>query len=92
MVIDDPAVVAEVAAVFARYEAALVGNDVATLDAFFLDRPTTIRYGIAENLYGSADIAASAGAAVGRARPAARAHRHHDLRLRPCRGFDAVLP
>ncbi|KQT61044.1 hypothetical protein ASG52_17575 [Methylobacterium sp. Leaf456] len=52
MVIDDPAVKAEVEAVFAHYEAALVGNDVAVLEALFHDDPRTIRYGAAENLYG----------------------------------------
>ena len=52
MVINDPAVVAEVEAVFARYEAALVSNDVVVLDELFLDSPLTIRYGIGENLYG----------------------------------------
>lgn len=56
--IDRPEVVAEVAAAFAAYEAALVANDVATLDRLFLDRPTTIRYGGGENLYGYAEIAA----------------------------------
>lgn len=52
MIINDPAVVTEVEAVFARYEAALVSNDVAVLDELFLDSPVTIRYGIGENLYG----------------------------------------
>jgi len=52
MIIDDPHVKAEVEAVFARYEAALVGNDVATLEALFHDDPRTIRYGANENLYG----------------------------------------
>ena len=52
MIINDAAVVAEVEAVFARYEAALVSNDVAVLDELFLDSPVTIRYGIGENLYG----------------------------------------
>lgn len=56
--IDRPAVLAEVAAAFAEYEAALVGNDVATLDRLFLERDTTIRYGGGENLYGYAEIAA----------------------------------
>ena len=58
MEINLPEVVAEVAAAFARYEAALVSNDVATLDALFWDSPHTIRYGIAEVLYGSAEIQA----------------------------------
>lgn len=51
-IINDPAVVAEVEAVFARYETALVSNDVVVLDELFLDSPVTIRYGIGENLYG----------------------------------------
>ena len=37
---------------FARYEAALVNNDVATLEALFHDDGRTIRYGGGENLYG----------------------------------------
>jgi hypothetical protein len=58
MEIDIPEVKAEVEAVFLAYERALVDNDVAALDRFFLDRPTTIRYGVAESLYGYAAIAA----------------------------------
>lgn len=50
--IDLPEVKAEVEAVFARYETALVGNDVEVLDELFLALPTTIRYGAAENLHG----------------------------------------
>ena len=56
MEIDLPEVVAEVTAEFARYEKALVSNDVATLDALFHDDARTIRYGGAENLYGFAAI------------------------------------
>lgn len=55
--IDLPGPKAELEAAFRRYEAALVGNDVAELDALFLDAPTTIRYGAAENLYGYEAIA-----------------------------------
>ncbi|WP_298952554.1 oxalurate catabolism protein HpxZ [uncultured Methylobacterium sp.] len=55
---DDPAVKAEVEAAFAAYEAALVGNDVATLEALFWDDPRTIRYGGGENLYGMEAIRA----------------------------------
>ena len=58
MDIDLPEVVAEVSAAFARYEQALVTNDVATLDAIFRDDPRTIRYGGGENLYGSGEIKA----------------------------------
>ena len=58
MTVDDPAVRAEVEAAFAAYEAALVGNDVAALDAFFWRSDKAVRYGAAENLYGHAAIAA----------------------------------
>ena len=56
--IDLPEVRAEVEAAFARYERALTGNDVATLNELFWPDPRTIRYGIGENLYGQAEIAA----------------------------------
>ena len=56
--INRPDVVAEVAHAFERYEAALVGNDVAALDAFFWDDGRAVRYGATENLYGYAAIAA----------------------------------
>ncbi|MGX9978943.1 oxalurate catabolism protein HpxZ [Methylobacterium fujisawaense] len=52
MIIDDPAVKAEVEAAFRAYETALTTNDVPTLEALFRDDPLTIRYGIGENLYG----------------------------------------
>jgi hypothetical protein len=52
MEIDLPEVVAEVTAQFARYEKALVSNDVAVLDELFRNDPRTLRYGIGENLYG----------------------------------------
>jgi hypothetical protein len=56
MDIDLPEVVAEVTAQFARYEQALVSNDVAVLDELFRNDPRTLRYGIAENLYGYGEI------------------------------------
>jgi hypothetical protein len=58
LAINLPAPLAELTAAFARYEAALVANDVATLDALFAPGPHTIRYGIAENLYGAEEILA----------------------------------
>ncbi len=58
MDVDIPEVRAEMEAAFAAYERALTGNDVAALDALFLDRPTTVRYGASENLYGYAAISA----------------------------------
>lgn len=56
MEINRPDVLAEVEAAFARYEAALVSNDVDVLCELFHDDPRTIRYGIAENLYGYEEI------------------------------------
>ena len=53
-----PDVHAEVAAVFARYEDALVNNRVAVLDELFWRSPHTVRYGTGENLYGFDQIAA----------------------------------
>ena len=52
MQIDLPEVLAEVKEQFARYEKALVTNDVAVLDELFRADPRTLRYGVAENLYG----------------------------------------
>ena len=52
-----PEVVAEVTAVFDRYEKALVSNDVATLNELFWDSPHTIRFGLGEQAYGHAAIA-----------------------------------
>ena len=53
-----PEVVAEVSALFERYEAALNANDVAVLNRLFWRSPQTVRYGVAEELYGYEDIAA----------------------------------
>lgn len=52
MDINLPDVVAEVTVACARYEAALVGNQVEVLDELFWNSPHTLRYGAAENLYG----------------------------------------
>ena len=53
-----PEVHAEVSAVFARYEEALVTNQRAVLDELFWNSPHTLRYGFSENHYGHADIRA----------------------------------
>ena len=58
MDIDIPEVVAEVERAFARYERALVTNDIAELDGLFWKSPHTLRYGATENLYGYDAIAA----------------------------------
>ena len=58
MDINLPDVHAEVCAVFARYEAALVGNDLEVLDELFWPSEFTVRYGAAEQLRGIAAIRA----------------------------------
>ena len=70
MDINLPDVHAEVTAVFARYEHALVNNLVDELDALFWPSDHTVRYGAAENLHGIAAIRAfrAARPAVGLAR------------------------
>jgi hypothetical protein len=52
MQINTPQVLAEVQAVFERYEKAVAHNEVAVLDELFWNNPLTLRYGVAENLYG----------------------------------------
>ena len=58
MEINHPETLAEVEAAFARYEAALVGNDVAVLDELFWHDKNTVRLGAGENLYGIDEIRA----------------------------------
>ncbi len=47
-----PEILAEVQAVCAHYEAALMANDVAVLDGLFWHSPHTLRYGDTGNQYG----------------------------------------
>ncbi len=49
---------AEVTALSDAYEAALIANDVAAMDAVFWNSPDTIRFGIAEVQHGYDEIAA----------------------------------
>ena len=74
MDINLPDVKAEVEAAFARYEAALMSNDVDTLQGLFWNNELTIRYGINENLYGYQAIGAfrAARSPVGLARSTSR--------------------
>jgi hypothetical protein len=53
-----PDVLAEVDAVFERYERALVANDVAVLDELFWNHPLTLRFGATENLWSYDEVAA----------------------------------
>ena len=74
MDIDLPDVLAEVTEQFARYEKALVSNDVAVLDELFRPDSRTLRYGGGENLYGYDEIMAfrAARSPVGLGRTTAR--------------------
>ena len=58
MQINDPTTLAEMQAMFDRYEDALVNNHPAVLAALFWDDALTIRFGAAETLYGAGAIAA----------------------------------
>ena len=86
MDVDTPDVKAEVEAAFARYEAALVSNDVAVLDELFRDDARTLRYGIAENLYGYSQIMAFRAA-----RPSAGLARRIDKTVITTYGRDAAV-
>jgi ketosteroid isomerase-like protein len=54
--INDPEVVAQIAALHEQYEAALISNDVEKLTAFFWDSPHALRFGVSESLYGAKEI------------------------------------
>jgi hypothetical protein len=53
-----PEFLAEVTAAFYRYEVALTTNDVKVLGELFKNAPYTLRFGMAENLYGFKKIEA----------------------------------
>ena len=56
MTINEPKILAEVTAAFERYERAVNDNDVEVLTGTFWNSPLTVRYGIAEQLYGYEQI------------------------------------
>lgn len=58
MRVNDPEIVAELQALYPRYETALVTNDVETLTQLFWASPHAMRFGVTENLYGIDEIAA----------------------------------
>ena len=66
MKINTPEVVAELQALYPKYEAALMSNDAETLTKMFWASPQAMRFGITENLYGIDEIEA-----FRKARPAA---------------------
>jgi hypothetical protein len=56
MTINEPKILAEVSAAFERYDRAVNDNDVEVLTESFWNSPLTVRYGIAEQLYGYEQI------------------------------------
>jgi hypothetical protein len=58
MTINDPEIVAELSALYGRYETALVTNDVDTLVAMFWNGAEVMRFGAMENLYGPDELEA----------------------------------
>jgi hypothetical protein len=58
MQINDPEIVAELRALYPRYEAALMANDAETLTRMFWASPHAMRFGVTENLYGMEEIEA----------------------------------
>lgn len=58
MTINDPDVIAELRALYPRYEEALVMNDVEKLMEMFWAGPQVMRFGATENLYGPEELAA----------------------------------
>ena len=58
MTINDPEVIAELQALYPRYEQALVTNDVNTLVDMFWSGNEVMRFGVTENLHGPEELAA----------------------------------
>ena len=58
MLINDPATIAELRALYPRYEEALISNNVETLMSMFWASPYVARFGPTETLYGISEIEA----------------------------------
>jgi hypothetical protein len=58
MTINDPEIVAELRALYPRYEHALVTNNVEILVEMFWAGPEVMRFGVTENLYGPDELEA----------------------------------
>jgi hypothetical protein len=56
MLINDPNTVAELEALYPKYEAALMANNAETLTQMFWASPYAMRFGVTENLYGIDEI------------------------------------
>ena len=56
MIVNDPETLAALSVAFARYERALMHNELEVLDSLFWESERTVRFGVGENLYGIAAI------------------------------------
>lgn len=56
--INRPDIVAEIAALCADYDRALLANDVPALEGYFWDHAQAVRFGVTEELYGAEEISA----------------------------------
>ncbi|AFZ02815.1 oxalurate catabolism protein HpxZ [Calothrix sp. PCC 6303] len=54
--INHPATVAEVTELYLEYEAALCSNNLKIMDELFWNSADVVRFGLAENLYGTEEI------------------------------------
>jgi len=55
---NDPEILAELQALYPKYEAALMANDAETLTQMFWASPQAMRFGVTENLHGIEEIEA----------------------------------
>jgi hypothetical protein len=58
MTVNDAEVIAELRALYPKYEQALISNDVEKLVEMFWSGPEVMRFGVTENLYGPEELAA----------------------------------
>lgn len=79
---NDPDACSTVTALHDAYEQALMANDVDALHGYFRDSPDTIRYGVAEQSYGTAEISQYRHAAQKPA-PGRRVIRRHAVSFGP---------
>ncbi len=58
MIINDPAILAEVTVVFWQYEKAFIANDMTGMDDLFWQDGRVVRHGISEQQHGAAEVTA----------------------------------
>ena len=61
---NDPEIIVEIRAAFEGYYASLGANDVPAVQDWFIQSESTVRFGMAENLFGASEINAYRSASV----------------------------